>query len=118
MNIFKIVLATIILTSIILFTNCKKEEPNYIEKSANLSIDSITTPKKTIKVWEQIYVTAHTRGQNLKFQWNTNHGSMYSTDSATVIYYACPTCLGTNIIECQVTNSYGTVKDTIMVHVY
>jgi hypothetical protein len=108
---------TIIL--IMLFSvSCKKDktvpEP---EPTNNLALDSIRATKKNIIVWEEIYITAYARGQNLSYEWSANHGSMLGADSVTVKYWACPSCLGTNTIECKVSNEYGTVSDTIMITV-
>ncbi|MDY0104102.1 MAG: hypothetical protein RBS07_14295 [Lentimicrobium sp.] len=97
---------------------CKKEgKETFVEPSVNLSLDSITTTKKHIIVWEEILITAHARGENLEYQWRTNHGSMLGRDSATVRYWGCPTCVGLNTVECVVTNSFGSVSDTIMIQV-
>lgn len=108
-----------VITLVISLAACKKEEqkPN-VQPSANLSLDSITTTKKHIAVWEEILITAHAKGENLKYQWRTNHGSMLGRDSATVKYWGCNTCVGLNTVECTVTNSFGSVSDTIMIQVY
>ena len=104
----------------LVFTSCKKDtkeaesEPN---PSNNLSIDSIVATKKSIIVWEEIYIKAYARGQNLKFQWSANHGSMLGADSIAVKYWGCYSCIGLNTIECKVSNEYGTVSDTIMINV-
>lgn len=103
---------------VVSFAACnKEEEKTFVDPSVNLSLDSITTTKKHIVVWEEILVTAHARGENLKYQWRTNHGSMIGRDSVTVKYWGCHSCIGLNTIECVVTNSFGSVSDTIMVQV-
>lgn len=112
-----------ILTSLILFCiyicSCKKESNTIVvQPSDNLAIDSLVATKTNIKIYEQTFITAYTRGENLKFQWNANHGTLESTDSLTVIYWACPSCLGLNTIECKVSNEFGTLTDTIMINVY
>ena len=99
-------------------TSCKKEkkqpQPN---PSENLALDSLVATKRNIVTWEEIYITAYARGKNLKFNWSANHGSMLATDSVTVKYWGCPSCVGHNTIECKVSNDYGTVSDTIMIRV-
>jgi hypothetical protein len=102
---------------IALFACEKEEQKTHVDPTVNLALDSITTSKKHIIVWEEILVTAHARGENLTYQWRTNHGSMIGKDSVTVRYWGCPSCVGLNTIECTVTNSFGTVSDTIMVQV-
>lgn len=103
---------------IFVFSSCKKEhkkeEP---APSDNLALDSIVTTKRTIVVWEEILITAYARGKNLSYQWSANHGSMVGTDSITVKYWGCNSCVGLNTVECKVSNEYGTVSDTIMIQV-
>jgi len=103
---------------IFLFSSCKKEhEKAEPAPSDNLAVDSIVTTKRTIIVWEEILITAYARGKNLSYQWSANHGSMAGKDSITVKYWGCNSCIGLNIVECKVTNEYGTVSDTIMIQV-
>lgn len=98
--------------------SCEKEkEVDIVEPSINLAIDSIIATKKTLEIWEECYITVYAQGDELSFNWTTNHGSMTSVNSSTVKYWGCPTCVGHNVVECMVTNSYGTVKDTIMLTV-
>jgi len=98
--------------------SCKKKEESVLAKpSINLAIDSIVATKTNIVVWEEIYITVYTTGKNLTYKWNRNHGSMLQVDSSTVKYWACPSCIGLNTIECKVSNEFGTVSDTIMINV-
>lgn len=102
----------------LIFVSCKKEkDTTQPDPSDNLAIDSLVATKKVIVTWEEIYITAYTRGENLSFNWSANHGSMMAQDSVTVHYWACSTCTGLNTIECKVSNEYGTVSDTIMIRV-
>lgn len=97
---------------------CNKEANNHeVNPSDKLALDSLVATEKHIVTWEEINVRAYARGENLKFEWYTNHGSMIATDSATVLYWACPSCEGLNIIECTVSNEYGSVSDTVMIQV-
>lgn len=98
--------------------SCSKDNSlPQVDPSDNLAIDSIRATKTSIVVWEKIFVTAYTRGENLTFKWKSNHGSLVAKDTSTVKYWACPSCEGLNIIECEVSNAFGMVKDTIMIHV-
>ena len=107
---------TILAGLIVICASCGKEEQEpYVEPTVNLALDSITTPKKHIVMWEEILITAHARGENLAYKWNTNHGSMIGVDSVTVRYWGCPSCIGLNTIECEVSNAFGMVSDTIMI---
>jgi len=102
----------------ILFASCKKEtDAPQPDPSDNLALDSIIATKKNIAVWEEIDITAYVRGQNISFNWSTNHGSMVGKDSVTVKYWACPSCVGINTVECQISNEYGSISDTIMITV-
>lgn len=113
----KVLLAIFIIS--LLFVSCRKEkEKEEPAPSDNLALDSIITTKRTIVVWEEIYITAYTRGKNLSIKWSANHGSLLGTDSSTVKYWGCNSCIGLNTIECKVSNEYGTVSDTIMIQVY
>ena len=113
-------LSLLLIASALLLNSCDQDdeapEPEP-EPSINLALDSITTPKKHIVMFEEILVTAHARGENLQYFWETNHGSMLGKDSVTVTYWGCPSCIGLNTIQCTVTNEYGSVSDTIMVQV-
>ena len=101
-----------------LAVSCKKEpDPPPPDPSDNLAIDSLVATKKTVVTWEETFITVYARGKNLQYHWSANHGSMIGTDSVTVDYYACESCLGYNTIECKVTNEYGTVSDTVMIQV-
>ena len=104
--------------SIMLLFSCKHEPQILpVDPSDNLAIDSIRATKTVIPIWEEIWVTVYARGQNLSYNWSANHGSMSSADSVTIKYWACPSCIGLNTIECKVSNDYGTVTDTIMIRV-
>jgi hypothetical protein len=95
----------------------KKDETKLVKPSINLAIDSIVATKTNIVIWEEIYITAYATGKNLTYKWSRNHGSMLFLDSCTVKYWACPTCIGLNTVECQVSNEWGSVSDTIMIKV-
>ncbi|PLW93027.1 MAG: hypothetical protein C0592_07715 [Marinilabiliales bacterium] len=98
-------------------TACKKDPVVEPDPSDKLALDSLVTEKQEIVVWEKIYIDAYTRGENISFLWSTNHGTLVGSDSSSVQYYACPTCLGLNTIECTVSNDYGSISDTIMIRV-
>ena len=103
---------------LILMPGCHKEDKNpVVNPSEKLALDSLVATNKHIVTWEEIQVRAYARGENLNFEWYTNHGSMIAVDSATVLYWACPSCEGLNIIECTVSNDYGSISDTIMIQV-
>lgn len=106
-------------TGFIWLASCDKneEETPEPEPTINLALDSITTPKKHIVMFEEILVTAYARGENLQYLWETNHGSMLGKDSVTVRYWGCPSCIGLNTIQCTVSNEFGSISDTIMVRV-
>jgi len=112
-------LLTLIITSCLLLNACDKnqEATPEPEHTINLALDSITTTKKHIVMFEEILVTAHARGENLQYFWETNHGSMLSQDSITVRYWGCFSCVGLNTIQCTVSNEFGSISDTIMVQV-
>jgi hypothetical protein len=109
---------SLILWIVLTMSGCHKleEKPN-VNPSENLALDSLVATKQHIVVWEEINVKAYARGENLKFEWYTNHGSMIALDSVTVLYWACPSCEGLNIIECTVSNEYGIISDTVMIQV-
>jgi hypothetical protein len=114
----KYILTSIILLAIFVFS-CKKDNLNSnVQASDNLAVDSLVATKTNIKIYEQTFIKAYTRGKNLKFQWSANHGTIETTDSSMAMYWACPSCLGLNTIECKVSNEFGTVSDTIMINVF
>lgn len=108
----------LVLALVILMFACNKEDDTPdINPTDKLALDSLVATKKHIVIWEQITVKAYARGENLKYEWYTNHGSMVALDSVTVLYWACPSCEGLNIIECTVSNDYGSISDTVMIQV-
>jgi hypothetical protein len=108
----------LVLLLVILMLACNKadDKPDY-NPTDKLALDSLVATKKHIVTWEEITVKAYARGENLKFEWYTNHGSMVALDSVTVLYWACPSCEGLNIIECAVSNEFGSISDTLMIQV-
>lgn len=112
----KIVFVLMIVFLSLSFYSCKKEKNDpEASPSDNLSIDSLVATKINIITWEEIFITAYTRGNNIVLKWSANHGSMLGTDSSTVKYWACPSCTGTNTIECKASNEYGTISKTITI---
>ena len=117
MKIVSILLALFIII-IVLSGSCKKqEETDPPDPSDNLALDSLVATKKTVNTWEETFITAYARGQNLSYKWTANHGSMLGEDSVTVDYYACESCIGYNTIQCTVSNEFGSVSDTVMIQV-
>lgn len=106
-----------ILLVFLVFSCNKEDEGPQIDPSDKLALDSLVASKKHIVTWEEITVKAYARGANLKYEWYTNHGSMVALDSVTVLYWACPTCEGLNVIECTVSNEFGSISDTLMIQV-
>jgi hypothetical protein len=117
-KIIKIITFGFMAIILLFFLGCnKQDEKPDISPSDKLALDSLVATKQHIVIWEQINVKAYARGENLKFEWYTNHGSMVALDSVTVLYWACPSCEGLNIIECKVSNEYGSISDTVMIRV-
>jgi hypothetical protein len=107
-----------IMIFLFIFTSCKKEKKvETVEPTVNLAIDSLVASKTEIIVWEKITVKAFTKGENLTYLWQADHGSMIGKDSCAITYWACPSCVGLNTIKCTVTNDYGSVLDTIKINV-
>jgi hypothetical protein len=108
----------ILLPALIILFACNKPGDNPdVNPSDKLALDSLVATRKHIVIWEEINVTAYARGENLKIEWYTNHGSMVAFDSVSVLYWGCPSCEGLNIIECTISNDFGSISDTIMVQV-
>lgn len=105
------------LLAILIFSCNKENDHPDANPTENLALDSLIASKKHIVVWEQISVKAYARGQHLKYEWYTNHGTMMALDSASILYWACPSCEGLNTIECTVSNEYGSISDTVMIQV-
>lgn len=107
----------VLLIGILMFACNKEDDKPDANPTDKLALDSLVATKKHIVTWEQITVKAYARGENLNFKWYTNHGSMVTLDSVTLLYWACPSCEGLNVIECTVSNEYGSVSDTVMIQV-
>lgn len=117
-TIFSIKTLFISLSIFLIFLSCKKEsKTETVEPTVNLAIDSIIASKTEIIVWEKINVKVYTKGENLSYLWQADHGSMVGKDSSAITYWACPSCIGTNTIKCTVTNNFGSVLDTIKITV-
>ena len=118
MKIYKY-LIIVFLSSLVFSTSCKKDPDSVVtvDPSNNLAIDSIVATKTNIVVWEEIYINVYTRGENIKYLWSTNHGSMGWKEAETVKYWACPSCLGLNTVKCEISNEFGSISDTIMINV-
>ena len=118
---FKTLLSSILVLLIfVCIAACKKNDKEVEEQpepSINLALDSLSATKTDIVIYEEIDITAFAKGNNLKYTWSANHGSMIGVDSVTVKYWACYSCLGLNTIKCEVSNEYGTVSDTIMINI-
>jgi hypothetical protein len=116
-SIISVFFFALILLSVV-FTACQKEaEPPPPDPTPNLALDSIVATKTNIIIYEEILITAYARGQNLTYQWKTNHGSMVGLDSVTAKYWACYACIGDNVVECTVSNEFSAISDTIVIHV-
>ena len=116
-NFISVFLFVLIMFSVV-FSSCQKEAgPPPPDPTPNLALDSIVASKYNIIIYEEILITVYAQGQNLNYQWKTNHGSMVGLDSVTAKYWACYSCIGDNIVECTVSNEYGAITDTIVVHV-
>jgi len=120
MRIFKIYFPILFTSMFLLFAgiSCQKESTPSIDPSNNLAIDSLVATKTDIKAWEEINITAYTRGKNITIKWSANHGSMAGKDSVTVKYWACTSCIGLNTVKCTASNEFGTLYDTIMINVH
>jgi hypothetical protein len=106
----------LVLAFLLFACNKEKDNPDVVS-SDKLALDSLVATKQHIVTWEQISVKAYARGENLKYEWYSNHGSMMVFDSVTVLYWACSSCVGLNTIECTVSNEYGSISDTVMIQV-
>lgn len=117
-SIQKLVLMIIVACWVSSFYSCQKDkDPPPPPPGLNLSLDSIVATKTNIVVWEEIYITAFATGAEISYKWQTNHGSMVGIDSTTVLYWACPTCVGRNTVKCTISNNFGTISDTIIINV-
>ncbi len=108
----------IFILAILLVVACDDELAEINENCPLLAIDSLVADKTEVIIWEEVFITAYTQGENLRFAWSTNHGSMAGVDSSTVKYWGCPSCDGINTVLCQVSNEHGTVQDTIVITVH
>ncbi|MCF8370107.1 MAG: hypothetical protein K9H64_00705 [Bacteroidales bacterium] len=114
----KIILISLLGIFVFILASCEKEKDTIlVDNSDSLALDSICSTATLIDVWDEIYITAYARGENLSYSWKTDHGSMVGIDSSKVKYWACPSCAGVNKVFCEVTNQYGTVAGEIVITV-
>ncbi len=110
----------ILVLSALLNLSCKKDskyDSNQVQPSSLLSLDSLVPSKRNIHTMEPILILAYTQGENITYKWSTNHGTLIEKDSSSIKYYACHSCIGSNIVECIVENEHGFMKDTLVIHV-
>ncbi|HBS86215.1 MAG: hypothetical protein A2W91_09410 [Bacteroidetes bacterium GWF2_38_335] len=114
----KNVLIPLILISVIfsVITSCKKEKED--EKiSDEITIDSLVTDFYTVRAYDTACITVYATGADLEYAWEADHG--YITGAGTTIKYAAgECCVGTNTVKCTVSNTTGSVSDTIKINVF
>jgi len=103
------ILTAIILSSIILFTSCKKEsldENNSTPTEAQIPLEftSLTTKSYTIALNTSANVDAVATGAGLTYSWQLDLGTLIGTGS-TVLFNGC--CTGIHNVTCTVTDEYG-----------
>ncbi len=108
----------ILFSGISFISSCNKDK-NFIPENSTdqIKIDSISVSKRNLVVWEESTLKIYARGTFLNFKWEADHGSILHKDSTSVLYWACPSCLGTNTIKCIVSNDLGSVSDTVKIHI-
>jgi len=79
----------------------------------------IEPSKQVVKVGEKIDIKCYAIGGLLNFDWNVSCGSIQkvSDDDSKIRYTANADCVGTQTINCVVTNSAGQMGRTISIQV-
>lgn len=79
---------------------------------------SLTASQDTAKMFEPITITAIAEGDNLRYKWQRNKGSMVVTKKQNIVeFWGCPTCINTAVISCTVFNNEGSVTKEVEVFI-
>lgn len=110
---------TAIALSSILFVSCQKE---YFDKSLDKPTDkikyiSLTASQDSAKMYEPVIITAFAEGENLKYKWQKNKGSLVLESENVAKFWGCPSCLNWVTVSCTVSNEYGSETKEIRVFV-
>lgn len=120
-NIHKItsILTTAVLTVSLLLCSCQKEYVDNTEDRPTDKIDyiSLTASKDSAKMFEPVIITAIAEGENLKFKWQKNKGSMVLEERNVAKFWGCPTCLNWVTVSCTVSNEFGSETKEVRVFI-
>lgn len=108
-----------IVLSSILFISCQKEyfDENLDKPTDQINYISLTASQDSAKMFEPIIITASAEGENLKYRWQKNKGSLVLESKNVAKFWGCPTCLNWVTVSCTVSNEYGSETKEIKVFV-
>lgn len=114
-----IVLETAIVVSSVLFVSCQKEyfDENLDNPTDKINYISLTAAQDSAKMYEPIIITAIAEGENLKYKWQKNKGSLVLESENVAKFWGCTTCLYWITISCTVSNEYGSETKEVKVYV-
>lgn len=110
---------TAIVVSAFLFFSCQKE---YVDENIDRPTDqidyiSLTVSQDSAKMFEPVIITAIAEGENLKYKWQKNKGSLVLESENVAKFWGCTTCLNWISISCTVSNEYGSETKEVKVFV-
>lgn len=110
---------TAIVVSAFLFFSCQKE---YVDENIDRPTDqidyiSLTVSQDSAKMFEPVIITAIAEGENLKYKWQKNKGSLVLESENVAKFWGCTTCLNWITISCTVSNEYGSETKEVKVFV-
>lgn len=93
----------------VLAASCQKNYVDEIQDRPTDKIDyiSLTASQDSAKMFEPIIIKAVAEGENLKYKWQKNKGTLVLENDSTAKFWGCPTCLNWVTISCTVSNEYG-----------
>lgn len=112
-------LITTIIGLFCLLISCQKE---YFDKNTDVPTDkidyiSLTASQDSAKMFEPIIITATAKGENLKYKWQKNKGSLVLESENVAKFWGCPTCINWVTVSCTVSNEYGSETKEVKVFI-
>lgn len=111
--------AAAIAVSSIILVSCQKEyfDENLDNPTDKIKYISLTASQDSAKMYEPVIITAVAEGENLKYKWQKNKGSLVLESDNVAKFWGCPTCLNWVTVSCTVSNEYGSETKEIKVFV-
>lgn len=115
----QIIQTTIIVIMSSFFMSCQKE---YFDETTDSPTDkinyiSLIASQDSAKMYEPVIITATAQGENLKYKWQKNKGSLVLESGNIAKFWGCPTCLNWVTVSCTVSNAHGSETKEVKIFI-